>query len=163
MLDHFLVCGGLDALLARITPSSGLECSAQKLGELLRAFEIVCDRAAPTTAPHFALSYARHLQRAAHARLRREASSVTNTTKQDLDGRWDADEKIRRTCDRLARCLLPIGARRVRRADAADASLLDAARRFLLGLGAFHRCPLQSFKTIGRKVRLGPCFDRVRR
>ena len=63
MLDHFLVCGGLDALLARITPSSGLECSAQKLGELLRAFEIVCDRAAPTTAPHFALSYARHLQR----------------------------------------------------------------------------------------------------
>ena len=77
MLDHFLICGGLDALLARITPSSGLECSSQKLGELLRAFEIVCDRAAPTTAPHFALSYARHLQRAAHARLRREASSAT--------------------------------------------------------------------------------------
>ena len=105
MLDHFLVCGGLDALLARITPSSGLECSAQKLGELLRAFEIVCDRAAPTTAPHFALSYARHLQRAAHARLRRLASSATNATKQYIDGRWDADEKIRRTCDRLARCL----------------------------------------------------------
>ena len=105
MLDHFLICGGLDALLARITPSSGLECSAQKLGELLRAFEIVCDRAAPTTAPHFALSYARHLQRAAHARLRRLASSATNATKQYIDGRWDADEKIRQTCDRLARCL----------------------------------------------------------
>ena len=29
----------------------------------------------------------------------------SNNTKQDLDGRWDADEKIRRTCDRLARCL----------------------------------------------------------
>ena len=71
----------------------------------MRAFEIVCDRAAPTTAPHFALSYARHLQRAAHARLRREAASVSNNTKQDLDGRWDADETIRRACDRLARCL----------------------------------------------------------
>lgn len=105
LLDHFLSCGGLDALLARIAPSAGLECCAQKLGEVLTAFEVACDRAAPTTCPTFALSYARHLQRAAHARLRRLAAKAKNTTKQYIDGRWDADEKIRQTCNRLARCL----------------------------------------------------------
>ena len=47
----------------------------------------------------------RAFARAAHARLRREASSANNTTKQYIDGRWDADEKIRQTCDDSARCL----------------------------------------------------------
>ncbi|KAJ8602987.1 hypothetical protein CTAYLR_001501 [Chrysophaeum taylorii] len=70
LLDHLARAGGLDALVARLSPAARLECDVDALVALLGAVAPSLARAAPATSPALARHLARALQRAANARIR---------------------------------------------------------------------------------------------
>ena len=90
LLDYFAKAGGLDAVLARCSPSSKLPLEAAELQELLDALVTPFARARSSTSPALARALARALQRAANARVR----DLSKTPGDDLEAPRHALAKV---------------------------------------------------------------------